>query len=122
MPLSTLSIGGVPPIAVKSESIPGLLDDDVRSFTVHEQLDGSAPKRVCCDLEAPHEITTLTCDQWQAIDVSGVGWSAVGGVSVSQWSDGRVAVALRGVTPFREGALANGEFIGREIVDFCLVY
>lgn len=79
----------------------------MNSFVLHEQVAGAAPRRVCCDLAEPLVVDTLTCSDWQPIDGTGAGWSALGQVRVMQTNGHTVGVALNNVVPWRNGAVAG---------------
>ena len=62
-----------------STPINGVLDNNVKSFTVHEiTVNDGAPKRICCNLAPPRVVRTLQCGAWSGIETSGDGWSADG--------------------------------------------
>ena len=55
---------GSPGLFDISTPIEGLIDADMKSFTVHEKLVDSAPKRVCCNVAPRRVVRTMVCDRW----------------------------------------------------------
>jgi hypothetical protein len=109
------------------ETMPIEVDSDValngiRSIVLHEQIDGLAPKRLCCDMAPPpRQETLLQCEQFAPIaGESGVGFASDGGSAAIVWDEAQqLALVVDSLTPLRDDALALGTFVAHAHVAPC---